>query len=363
MGDLFFDWFAKAESVPTGVLEEFETSLDADVEEWVNAVAEHAKAHPDSEIEKATGKGVMIGWFLPADLAKELAIKDGEPPEELHCTLLYFGKELSDKQIDTVQSVLKSVCERYAAMEGFVDGAGAFTATESSDGKIPLIRLLSVPRWEGLREELYQRLKAKGVEAYTNHGYVPHITMKYADVDEQMTPSTLKRFPVRVDMLTVAVGDEHIDFDLEGKEVVKTDEEITLHSNIAKIDKDKQQVFGWVTLATKNGKPVTDRQGDVISVEEMEQMAYSFVLNCREAGEMHEKVGVGKLVESMVFSKEKQEAMGIDLGMEGWWCGFQVTDKDTWQQVKDGKLTAFSIHGRGVRSKLLDTGKNREDKE
>lgn len=136
--------------------------------------------------------------------------------------------------------------------------------------------------------------------------------------------------------------------------VLSKEESVEFQSTITKVDKDKQMVFGWVTVATEDGKEVTDRQGDRITPDEMEAMAYRFVLTSREAGEMHEKIGVGKLIESIVMTKEKQEALGIDLGFEGWWCGFKITDKDVWEKVKDGSYSAFSIHGKGIRSKIAD---------
>lgn len=124
---------------------------------------------------------------------------------------------------------------------------------------------------------------------------------------------------------------------------------------IAKVDQDRQMVFGWVTVAEEGGVEVVDKQGDVMTEDEMEKMAYDFVLNCRKAGEMHKRVeGVGKLVESMVFTKEKQGALGIDLGKSAWWCGFKVDDAAIWDKVKKGEYRAFSIHGVGLRQRMQE---------
>jgi hypothetical protein len=120
---------------------------------------------------------------------------------------------------------------------------------------------------------------------------------------------------------------------------------------VSKAD-DKQQVFGWFSVVEKAGKRVKDRQRDRMTPEEMEAMAYRYVLESREGGEMHKRTGVGKMIESMVFTEEKQKALGIDLGKVGWWGGLQVTDKEVWKRVRDGKYTAFSIHGKGRRIKV-----------
>jgi hypothetical protein len=71
-------------------------------------------------------------------------------------------------------------------------------------------------------------------------------------------------------------------------------------------------------------------------------------------GVMHKEKGLGKLVESMVFTKEKQKAMGIDLGKSAWWLGFHVTDPEVWKRVEKGELRSFSIHGKGQRSKIQE---------
>ncbi len=129
-------------------------------------------------------------------------------------------------------------------------------------------------------------------------------------------------------------------------------DEVELEGEVVKTDSDRQIAFGWASVVEKGGKPIADRQGDVISESDMEDAAYAYVAEQRGSGEMHKRVGVGKLIESCVFSKEKQEALGIDLGKVGWWVGFKVTDKDVWDKVKKGQYRSFSIHGKGVRSKI-----------
>lgn len=118
---------------------------------------------------------------------------------------------------------------------------------------------------------------------------------------------------------------------------------------VKKVDEDEQLVFGWFSVVEKEGKPVVDREGDVIPSDVLEKAAYEFVLTARIAGEVHMRKGVGDLVESVMFTKDKQEALGIDLGMVGWWGGFKVTDPDVWDAVRKGDYEMFSIGGTGTR--------------
>ena len=127
---------------------------------------------------------------------------------------------------------------------------------------------------------------------------------------------------------------------------------------ITKIDADKRMVFGFFNVVTKEGEVVLDRQNHMIAVETIEKSAYDFVLNARVAGEMHIKKGVGDLVESMVFTKEKCDAivetlkkMGVknpsmDLGIEGWWGGFKVSDDEVLAKIQSGEYSMFSIGGK-----------------
>ena len=62
--------------------------------------------------------------------------------------------------------------------------------------------------------------------------------------------------------------------------------------------------------------------------------------------------GVGRMIESMMFTCEKQDALGICLNMEGWWLGFKVDDPNTWAQIKRGELPEFSIGGKGDRKEI-----------
>lgn len=131
-----------------------------------------------------------------------------------------------------------------------------------------------------------------------------------------------------------------------------------LMADIVKLDDDQHLVFGWLSVSQDaDGNLVVDHQGDIIMPDELERMAYNFVLHSRQAGEMHMRAeGVGQMVESMVFTREKVEALGLpDNALPtGWWVGFLITDEDVWQQVKDGTYSMFSIGGTADREEVDD---------
>lgn len=117
---------------------------------------------------------------------------------------------------------------------------------------------------------------------------------------------------------------------------------------VAKADEEQRLIFGWASVVEISGQEVVDRQGDIISPEELESAAYDFVLSSRAHGHMHDVTGTGQLVESMVFTKEKQAALGIDIGKVAWWVGFYVESDDVWDALKRGELPEFSIGGKAV---------------
>jgi hypothetical protein len=124
---------------------------------------------------------------------------------------------------------------------------------------------------------------------------------------------------------------------------------------IKKSNDEKMQAFGWASVSiAEDGKQIDDWQDDMIDPEDLESAAYDFVKFFRDAGEMHQRNGVGMLIESMVFTKEKLQALGIpDASIPvGWWVGFQVTNPDVWAKVKDGTYRMFSIEGTAVREKV-----------
>lgn len=129
---------------------------------------------------------------------------------------------------------------------------------------------------------------------------------------------------------------------------------------VYKTDDDKRLVFGWASVAiTVNGEELEDRQHDTIEPEDLEEAAYDYVLNFRDTGEEHrpELRQKGKLVESCVFTREKQKAMGIPEGIlpVAWWIGFKIEDEEAWQKVKNGTYRMFSIEGKANREPVEKT--------
>jgi len=128
-----------------------------------------------------------------------------------------------------------------------------------------------------------------------------------------------------------------------------------LHGEFSKLDEDRQLAFGWASVVqTASEAVLVDKQGDVLDTDSLEEAVYGYVLDSRDSDEMHRRNGVGQLVESIMFTPEKIEKMGLDPAAVpvGWWVGFRVSDPDVWAKVKDGTYRMFSIRGSGKREEM-----------
>ena len=146
--------------------------------------------------------------------------------------------------------------------------------------------------------------------------------------------------------------------------VGKADEvDVVWAGEFAKASLPRHQAFGWASVVEIGGSPIVDLQGDVISTDELEKAAYSYVEKSRVGGDQHQRDGeaplaVGHLIESVVYTDEKYDALAkaanvdpstFDEAPRGWWVGFQYGPGQTWDDIVAGRKTGFSIHGRGKR--------------
>lgn len=143
---------------------------------------------------------------------------------------------------------------------------------------------------------------------------------------------------------------------------------------IAKLDESQLLVFGYANVSVskrhangKGGEQFFDLQQDSVPPGELEAAAYDFVLDFREADEMHKGGVKGQLVESIVFTPDKLIALATDPatgildepGLEvlkrmfppRWWVGFKV-DKAVFAKVKSGEYKMFSIAGEADRQEV-----------
>lgn len=133
---------------------------------------------------------------------------------------------------------------------------------------------------------------------------------------------------------------------IEG-EIVDEEKRHFAKFTVTKADPDQHRIFGWASVVEKDGRVVIDKQGDIIPVDELENAVFSYMLDSREHGHMHEKRGTGRLIMSMLTTPDIMKAFGLtqENDIVGWIAGYQIDDPELWAAHKRGELPEFSIAG------------------
>jgi len=135
------------------------------------------------------------------------------------------------------------------------------------------------------------------------------------------------------------------------EEPAGTTDAMDLAGRIVKADDEQRIVYGWASVATHDGEPVVDSDGDIVPADEIEKAATAFMQDARMAKAMHDGEGIGEVIHSLPVTKAIADALGIESSREGWVIAMKIHDDATWQRVKDGELSAFSIGGTAKRER------------
>lgn len=161
--------------------------------------------------------GVMIALCPPKEIAEDLAVNGGEPPEDMHVTLMYFPDKT---KIDpfTIDRILKGF--RFEPLNAKLSGFGNFEVDpEHNDGHSHChVGLVSIPGFDKLRTQLAEELKKQHIEPSEQFGPQPHITIAYAHepMEYDKMPDLPKEFPIN--NLTFAYGSHWHDYPLKDED-------------------------------------------------------------------------------------------------------------------------------------------------
>lgn len=299
----------------------------------------------EDELNKADKEKYALYIGLNVTGAEHLAIDGGEDPKDFHVTLLYgYYQPVSDVEDTAVRiQSAREIAVKYLPDTLKLNAIGRFEASNSSDGKDVIYARVAPGQLEKAHDILLKELNERGLKVQpTFDEYNPHMTLAYIDPDEEVELKDIDE--------TVTI--ENLTEGFETDEASSKENESTF--NIAKTDDDKRLVFGWALVAKdKDGNVIKDHQNDIVDEDDLEEGAYEYVLNFRDSGEEH-LPGLRKkarMVESCVFTEEKQKALGIPKGVipTGWWIGFYVDDDEAWNKIKNGTYKMFSIEGKAIR--------------
>ncbi len=122
-----------------------------------------------------------------------------------------------------------------------------------------------------------------------------------------------------------------------------------IQSEVLKTLEEERMVYGWAYVSTVKGELSLDHSNEFIRPEQLVKAATNFMLDVRVAKAMHQGDAVGEVVHSLPLTKEIANSLGIQSDREGWIIAMKINSESVWQQVKTGKLRAFSIGGRALK--------------
>lgn len=131
--------------------------------------------------------------------------------------------------------------------------------------------------------------------------------------------------------------------------VTEMTNKIEMEGQIVKQLDEERLAFGWAYVSTVKGEISMDHSGEFIRPDQIAKAATNFMLSMRTAKAMHTGGKIGEVVHSMPLTNEIAKALGIQSDREGWLVAIKVYDDQVWQDVKSGKLAAFSIGGRALK--------------
>jgi len=130
-------------------------------------------------------------------------------------------------------------------------------------------------------------------------------------------------------------------------EMTKSD--VKIEGQILKQDSEERLVYGWAYVSTDKGEISLDHSGEFVRPDQIAKAATNFMLSMRTAKRMHSGGKIGEVVHSMPLTNDITKALGIQSDREGWLVAIKVYDDQVWQDVKSGKLAAFSIGGKALK--------------
>ena len=78
----------------------------------------------------------------------------------------------------------------------------------------------------------------------------------------------------------------------------------------------------------------------------------AYLVDGQPAEQAQRRHAVGEVVESVIIDDAFAKATGMSDTRRGWWIGMEITDPGVQEKVRKGVYRAFSIGGRGRRTKV-----------
>lgn len=164
----------------------------------------------DAELAKSTGG--MLALVPRLQDCQMLAIPGGEPPEEMHVTLLYFGEQVFGSPPTEILAVMDAITRQYATIWCKVFSHAVFNPDGGPDKEPCSVYLLGDSQeLADLRRQVVTELERSSVDFKEQHEpWIPHITAGYG-----LSPSLLSfTGEIGLDRIFLSWAGEHVEMPL-----------------------------------------------------------------------------------------------------------------------------------------------------
>lgn len=151
-------------------------------------------------------------------VAERLVQPDGEPAEKLHSTVAYLGEVNAEKAQELLE-LIRVVAEDCPPLRARVGGVGRFQ-NEDEDVLVGLVDSVDI---EEFRAALLEVLGAVGIEQASEHGFTPHVTLRYLAPDEQVELPELPLDEFEFTAIRLNIGENDFDFPIQEGSVEELD--------------------------------------------------------------------------------------------------------------------------------------------
>jgi 2'-5' RNA ligase len=177
----------------------------------MDEIDDHKASHGDKRLrgDDADHTEDVCIMLEPAH-PEQMAIEGGMKPSELHCTIAYYGEssDLDAKESSWVKT-MQILVDKTPPITAMINGITRFSGQDSD----PIVLNVDSPSVENLRNLV---LGLFG-QPRSEHGFSPHLTIAYADREDDLPIKRYEPHQMVFDRITLAWGNRHHTFKLDGR--------------------------------------------------------------------------------------------------------------------------------------------------
>ena len=140
-----------------------------------------------ADAEQAKSTGGMVALIPSDESIQNLAVRGGEPPQDLHTTLMYFGEEVNPQVPDLLLTIVQHIAE--SIPQGVTANAFAHASFNPQSDQPCVVYLVgNAAELNDCYEALRTSCDEVGIETPEQHTpWIPHITAGYGIPIQSLT--------------------------------------------------------------------------------------------------------------------------------------------------------------------------------